>query len=281
MKLKNHFLITLLFVGLLLLICNNPSFASSDLALRNLDYNVTLNYDGSANVTETWDIEIEDTNTLFKTFEIDKTKYSEITNVSLVETTKGLNKSFSQIYTEKYHVDKDCFYALINSKGQFEIAWGVHEDDDYARRTFKINYTIIDAVKNYTDCSEFYWQFISTKSTIPAKNVTGTITLPTEVINDEDFRVWAHGPLNGNIYKTSNNIAKFEVSSLSSRTMLETRIVTPTYVFEENTNTSQEAKLNTILSQEQKWADEANKQREAIAKRRKIMIIRSYCISCF
>ena len=269
MKLKKY-IFSILFLFALAFLFNTTVYAG-DLELRTLNYDVTLNADGSAYVTEEWDISIEDTNTLFKTFEIDETKYSGITNVSLIETTKGINKSFTQIYKEKYHVDKDCFYALTNSKGQFEIAWGVHEDDDYARRSFKMSYTIIDAVKNYLDASEFYWQFISTESAIPANNVTGTITLPTNVINNEDFRVWAHGPLNGNITKTSNNTVTFEVENLSSNTMLEARVVTPTYVFSNNNNTSSEKKLEYILNQEQKWADEANKKREAIARNRKII----------
>ena len=263
MKLKKYIL-SIIFIFALFLLWNTSVYAG-DLELRNLNYEVTLNSDGSANVKELWDISIEDTNTLFKTFEIDKTKYSGITNVSLVETTNGANKSFTQIYQEKYHVDKDCFYALVNSKGQFEVAWGVNEDNKYARRSFEMSYTIIDAVKNYADCSEFYWQFISTKSAIPSRKITGTITLPTNVINNEDFRVWAHGPLNGNITKTSSNSCTFEIENLSSNTMLEARVVTPTYIFPNNTNTSSTSKLNSILSQEQKWAEEANQKRESIA----------------
>ena len=269
MKLKRVVFIFIIFLLLFSIKC----FASSDLELNTLNYNVTLNSDGTAYITETWDISIEDTNTLFKTFEIDNSKYSGITNVSVVETTNGINKSFFQIYQEKYHVNKDAFYALVNSKGQFEIAWGVSEDDSYARRTFNISYTIKDAVKNYSDCSEFYWQFISDESAIPAEKVTGTITLPTNVINTDDFRVWAHGPLNGNISKTSNNTASFEVDNLRSHTMLEARIVTPTYVFSNNQNTSSSSKLSYILSQEQKWADEANKKREAEARMQLIIKI--------
>lgn len=268
MKLKKY--IGCLFFLFTLFLMGNIAVYASDLELRNLNYNVTLNADGTADVTEIWDIAIEDTNTLFKTFELDNSKYSGITNVSLIETTNGIRKNFSRINTEKYHVDKDCFYALINSKKQFEIAWGVHEDDSYARRKFEISYTIQDAVKNYADASEFYWQFISTESAIPARYVTGTITLPTNVLVAEDFRVWAHGPLNGNIVKTSNSTVTFEVENLSSKTMLEARVVTPTYVFATNDNVSSENKLDFILAQEKTWADEANKKRELIAKKQKL-----------
>ena len=33
--------------------------------MNNLDYNVTLNKDGSMNITETWDVYVKNTGTLF------------------------------------------------------------------------------------------------------------------------------------------------------------------------------------------------------------------------
>lgn len=260
MKIKKYiFIIAFLFS--IFFLCNNKVYAGN-LELKNLNYDVKLNEDGTANVTEIWDISIKNTNTLFKTFEIDTSKYTKINDVLVTETTKGESKKFKEIYTEKYHVNKDCFYALINSNRKFEIAWGVNEDNTSARRTFEINYTIVDAIKNYNDCSEFYWQFISTQSNIPANKVTGIITLPTSVTNINDLKVWAHGPLNGNIKRGSNNTIEFSVENLNRNTMLEVRVATPTYIFKENDNISVTPKLDSILYQEQVWADEANEKRQ-------------------
>lgn len=256
----------MLFICLfaLTILISNTSKASGGLRLKNLNYDVTLNADGSANVVETWKISIEDTNTLFKTFEVDTSKYKEITDVKVEEVKSSGNVDFTKINQYKYHVDKDCYYALMYN-GKFEIAWGAHAED--TTKTYKISYRIVDAVKNYKDCSEFYWQFISTDSEIPANLVEGTIKLPVAVYNKEDLKVWAHGPLNGNIEIVSNNTVKFEVKNLEENTMLEARIVTPTNIFYENQNQLNVAKLDSILTQEQTWADEANAQRERIAKR--------------
>lgn len=271
------YLFSFIFVFSFLFLFHSSVYAG-DLELSNLEYDVTLNSDGSANITEYWDIEIEDTNTLFKTFEIDNTKYSGIEDVSVVEVSNGIRKIFKQIYQEKYHVDKDCFYALEISNNKFEIAWGVHEDDSYARRKFEINYTVIDAVKNYSDCSEFYWQFISDSSAIPADNVVGNLHLPSKVENTDNLRVWAHGPLNGNIYKYSNDIVKFEVTNLDSKTMLEVRIVTPTGIFMNNYNVSSNEILDSIIAEETEWADEANRRRESAILKQKIV---NFCIITF
>jgi len=268
MKLKKIFFI-FLFLFLSIILFSPKSYAGS-LNLDSLQYDVNLNLDGSADVKETWVIDIRNTNTLFKTFEIDKNKYSEITNVKVVETTNGQNQNFSKRNTWQYHVDEGYYYGLINSKKQFEIAWGVNEN--HATRVFEISYTIIDAVKNYNDCSEFYWQFISTESEIPANKISGTINLPYSNVNIDDIRVWAHGPLNGIISKNSNNKISFEVENLSSNTMLETRVVTPTDVFHLNNNISETNKLDSILSQEQTWANEANRKRESIKNARYLII---------
>ena len=266
-KICNKILLTIIvFIGIILI--SNTSKAG-DLRLRSLDYKVQLNSDGTADVTENWRIYIEDTNTLFKTFEIDSSKYKEITDVKVEEIKSSGNVDFRRINVEKYHVDKNCFYALRNSKGRFEIAWGAHAED--VTKTYEISYKIVDAVKNYADCSEFYWQFVSTESEIPASKVTGTIILPYAVLNKEDLKTWAHGPLNGNIKIDSEKQVSFEVEDFKANTMLEARVVTPNHIFANNINKVNTNKLQSILDQEQKWADEANRKREEIRKRQEMM----------
>lgn len=258
------FIIT--FISILIL--TNVSKASGGLRLKNLNYDVTLNTDGSANIVEIWKISIEDTNTLFKTFEVDKSKYKEITDVKVEEIKSSGNVNFKKINQYKYHVDKNCYYALMN-KGNFEIAWGAHAED--TTKTYKISYKVVDAVKNYNDCSEFYWQFISNKSEIPANYIKGIINLPKEVLQEDDLKVWAHGPLNGNIRKLSKGKVEFEVEDLEENTMLEARVVTPNSIFSLNENIKSQNQLDTILMQEQKWADEANDKRQKIIEERENM----------
>ena len=73
MKRKKKILITSIFLLLFMFFVNIESRASSDnkLFLNDLDFEVNVNSDGSMDVTEYWDIEVEDTNTLFKTFKTD------------------------------------------------------------------------------------------------------------------------------------------------------------------------------------------------------------------
>ena len=132
-------LITLTFLILFIILGNNKSNAGS-LYLNDLDFNAQINQDGSMNVTETWDISISETNTLFKTFKTDKSKYTSITNVQVSEITGGTEKKFTGVNSLMYHVTKDCYYGLTNSDGNFEIAWGVGLDDSSATKKYKISY---------------------------------------------------------------------------------------------------------------------------------------------
>lgn len=157
---KRKFLISLFTALLLLFILNLPTFASGDLYLNTLNFNATINEDGSMDVTENWDIEIEDTNTLYKTFNIDKKRYSQITNVSVKDVTRGANQNFTQSPTWKYHMGKGTYYGGLNEDGKFEIAWGVGLDSSSATKRYQISYRVVDCVKKCNDYAELYWQFV-------------------------------------------------------------------------------------------------------------------------
>lgn len=262
-KLKKIFIFLFFLLGTLFI--SNISEASSGLELKNLNYDIRLNADGSMDITETWKIKIEDTNTLFKTFELDSSAYKGFTNVEVYEIDSNGNKiEFNRINEEMYHVTKGSYYALTNSKGKYEIAWGVSVKNK--TKTYEIKYRVLDCIKTYKDCSEVYWKLISTDSSIPADKVTGTIKLPQKVLSINDLRAWAHGPLNGNISIDSKDTVSFEVEYLDANTLLEVRIVTlDTSIFTGATQINK-SKIDSILSEEQELADKANKQREEYQK---------------
>lgn len=226
----------------------------------NFDVDVMLN--GDMIVEETWDIDINETNTLFKNFIVDKEKFSDITDVRVSRIQNGQEIFLSQIYEEQYHVDPECFYALyIKNGSKFEIAWNVGLDNSSATRTYKIYYTVKNAVKVYNDCTELYWQFVGTENEIDGDKVTGTIKIPYNSLDIDKVRVWAHGPLNGDIKKISNNEVYFTLPSLSSGRMVEIRIVTDEDIYSTD-NHVRVNKLDSILKEETVWADKANKERE-------------------
>ena len=82
--------------------------------LDHIDYQVSLQEDGSMKVTETWNMEIGQTNTLVRNFNI-SSKFGEIKDVTIKDL--DTNQYFQQIDRQMYHVTNNCFYALpINEK---------------------------------------------------------------------------------------------------------------------------------------------------------------------
>ena len=262
MKTVKKLLISICFMFLFIILTTIKSNASSDLHLNELAFDASINTDGSMNVTETWDIKIKDTNTLFKTFKTDMSKYSDITNVQVLEITNGSTRNFTKINTLMYHVTKDSYYGMINDDGNFEIAWGVGLDDSSATKKYKISYTVEDAITKYSDYAELYWQFVGSDFEVSADKITGTITLPSQAQSKDDIKVWGHTEdLNGEIYVTDLDEISFELDGFNSGRYVEIRTLFPTSMIVSTSRIHDVNILNDVIEEETVWANEANIKR--------------------
>lgn len=262
-KTIKNLLTILIFLFAFLIIGNVKSMASGDLFLNQLNFDAKINYDGSMDVVETWNIDIEETNTLYKTFKTDSTKYSGITNVQVSDITNGTQKSFKEINTLMYHVTKDCYYGMKNDDGDFEIAWGVGLDNSSATRKYQISYTVEDAVEKYSDYAQLYWQFVGEDFEISSSKITGTITLPTDAKNKDQIKVWGHTEdLNGEIYAREQNKIIFEVNNFRAGRYVEVRTLFPTDMIISSTRGDENKTiLDEVVEEETIWANEANSRR--------------------
>ena len=284
MKIKKLFFIAIISFLLILLGTTN---SHASLYLNSIDFNAQINSDGSMDVVETWNIDVSDTNTLYKTFKRDKSKYSSLKNINVKEITPGNEKNFLETNKWAYHLQKGYFFGGINESNEYEIAWGVSIDSNTTRK-YQISYTVVDAIKKYGDCSELYWQFIGNQFEVDAKKITGKITLPGVVENKEDIKVWGHTDfLNGEIYVTDNKTVEFNVNKYISNTYVEVRIVMPNYLFPTISSTSSLDKIDEIVKEETKWAEAANERRarrdnqmKAISNWRCNNIISYGCVFC-
>lgn len=262
-------LFILIFAIFTILLLTTKSNAS--LYLNNLDFYAEIDKNGDMQVTETWDISVSDTNTLYKTFKLDNSKYSNITNVQVSEVGKG---NFTKTNTWAYHLTKNHYFGGINNDGDFEIAWGVGLDNSSATNTYKISYTVEDVIAKYNDCAEMYWQFVGDDFEVNASKITGTIKLPSNVSSREDIKVWGHvKTLNGEIYATSNDTVEFSLEDYDSGNYVEIRIAMPTDIIETAKRTYNKNVLSDIIEEETKWADEANKTRERTQRIKTIVAI--------
>lgn len=265
---KNKKIIFILIFAIIILL-GLTTKSNASLYLNNLDFYAEIDTNGNMNVTETWNIRISNTNTLYKTFELDENKYSGITNVQVSEVGRG---AFTETDEWAYHLTKDYYFGGINDDGKFEISFGVGLDDSTATNTYKISYTVVDAIKKYDDCAELYWQFLGSDAAIDASKITGTIKLPSEADSKEDIRVWGHvETLNGEIYVTSTDTVEFSLDNYISGNYVEVRIAMPSEMIETAERTYNKNVLPSIIEEETEWANEANVRRERKQRNEKII----------
>mgnify|MGYP001044303596 FL=1 len=265
---KNKKIIFILIFAIIILL-GLTTKSNASLYLNNLDFYAEIDINGNMNVTETWNIRISNTNTLYKTFELDENKYSGITNVQVSEVGRG---DFTETDEWAYHLTKDYYFGGINDDGKFEISFGVGLDDSTATNTYKISYTVVDAIKKYDDCAELYWQFLGSDAAVDASKITGTIKLPSEADSKEDIRVWGHvETLNGEIYVTSTDTVEFSLDNYISGNYVEVRIAMPSEMIETAERTYNKNVLPSIIEEETEWANEANARRERKQRNEKII----------
>lgn len=262
MKNARRMLYILIFSIMFIILGTVKSNAGS-LELKNLDFDVHINNDGSMDVTETWNIHIYQTNTLYKSFKTDSSKYSGITDVQVKEITAGSESIFKKTNEWAYHVTKGYYYGTENEDGDFEIGWGVGLDNTSATKTYEISYKVQDAITKYNDYAELYWQFVGKDFEVSANKITGTIYLPSNVSNKEDIKVWGHTEdLNGTIYATDLNKIEFELNNFRSGRYVEVRTLFPTELINSSGRTKNKEILQTAINEETKWANDANARRE-------------------
>jgi len=250
--------------SLIFIILGTIKSNAGSLYLNDLKFEAQINADGSMDVTETWDIDIRSTNTLYKTFKTDSSKYSGIENVTVKElTSTGAEQSFLKTNEWAYHVTKGYYYGTENEDGDFEIGWGVGLDTSSATRKYEISYTVKDAITKYNDYAELCWQFIGKDFEISANTISGVIYLPSSVQNKEDIKVWGHTEgLNGTIYATDTNKIEFNLNNFRSGRYVEIRTLFPTNFISVTGRIKNVDILESAVKEETKWANKANAKRD-------------------
>ena len=227
----------------------------------SINIDAKINTDGSMTVTENiyWDIE-DSLNGLYRDI--------------LIENKSNELNSASDILVSEVFVDGLRFYysptTLQNGdNGKYninEIDGGkqikIFTPSLNEMKTTSITYTLRDVIVKYNDIAELYWNFIGSGWEYGIDNVSIKITVPGL---PKTLKVFGHGPLNGYSEITESNTVTLVVNDLRSkeqvdaRVLLDNTLVSPKKVVEQN-------KLESILTEEAKLAEQANFKRE-LAKR--------------
>lgn len=154
-------------------------------------------------------------------------------------------------------------YNLVN---QGEIAhFKIFERSRNEDKTFIIKYTFRDAVTKYNDIAEFNRVMIDPNWTISMNNVLISFTLP-EGAQNEELKVFGHGPLTGESKIIDASHVEFSSEYLAPYSSIETLVLFPTKLVPQSSNVVSKDALPGILANEKALADEANMERDEAKK---------------
>ena len=192
------------------------------------------------------------------------------TNIEII-SVKGIKKTSND-------------FAILNDSGDIFTEVGSASKGDYGHyiitdidnginikiynpskkeRLFYIEYIVKNMAIKHNDVGEIgYNIFTSLKE--PVSNINVKFIVPN---NKKTIKVWGHGPLTGETSIVSSNEVLLKLDYLESYEGLDIRLVFDRNVLSESLKLDNEDVLNTIIEEETKKADDANKIREEERKK--------------
>lgn len=258
MKRSLHRVLCFLLVMLMIPMFSLTALAADDsVVLKAVHFDIALHEDGSAYVTETKEFvysgDREFTRYVFNSFFAGPRVFSDW-QVSIDGTP------LSQLDKPDNDNRPENTFAVENGDGENNI-YIYYRQKDSGTRVFQVSYRVENAVKLYSDVAEFSWNLTSKNGDVSdVSRLTATLIVP-EVSVAEEFRIWAHGPLNGTFLKQTDGSAVLEIDNVAFGTLVDIRCTLPVDCFTGGWEQQGEG-LDKILAEEKELADSANAQRE-------------------
>ncbi len=146
---------------------------------------------------------------------------------------------------------------------------------DNKKTAFLITYRLKRVVVLHSDVAELYWNFITPNDYDDINNIKVQVLLPNSD-NSDNFRIWAHGDLSGEINKLENNkgalaaINHMDASStLDIRMTFDKNLITDESTIKKDSYST----LDDIIAIEEERAEIANNLREELKAKRRFGII--------
>ncbi len=258
-SIRSPFIISLLLIFLLL--SAHPVQADKTYSIESVIIDAQLNPDGSINITEkrTYDFK---GSFHWATYTLPTENTGGVADFSLGEEGQPYSKSSEE---------REGTYQYKENSSSISVKWFF--DSQNESRTFVLSFRILDVVKAYQDAAVLYYKFIGTGWDRPTGDVLVTVRTP-EWIKREQVKAWAHGPLWGTVEILDNGSVIGKVQSLPKNTFWEIRALYPNYLFPQIGDVSSDQVILTIVSEETRWAEEANLRREECIKKQETMKVR-------
>lgn len=191
----------------------------------------------------------------------------ELIKIKAIEVDKNVN--FDYLYK-----NGDEFVEALSSSngiyGQYVVTKNVHGESyriynpsTAGKRGFYIEYIIKDLAVVHNDIAEIYWNLFTNEQIENIKNLEMVVNIPN---NENEIRVWGHGPLNGETNIINKNKLQYKIKDLPASRSIDIRFVFDKDVINKSLKKTNISALDKILEVENKRADETNAEREQAKK---------------
>ncbi len=128
---------------------------------------------------------------------------------------------------------------------------------------FKISYILKDVIVAHEDVAEIYWTFIGENYDDRINDLQIRVNLPSKDYTN-NFRIWAHGEMTGEIKAIDNQMIEAKVRELPAKSSVDIRSTFDLALINKNilAKKTNDQALKQIIEVETKRADEANQERQ-------------------
>ena len=254
---KGYIRLLFSFILIILLLPGVQARASNRyLEASKFDLTVDIKDNGDARVVENITFRFDGSfNGVLRDIAYDRTSGIEDIQVQLKE-----NGSLTE-FTEGYSGSSGT-YELEDTGSLAKLK--IYEESSDEEKTIVVSYTLKNVAEKYNDIGILNRKIIDTGWDITLNNINITITIPEGATKDK-LKVFAHGPLTGTSTIVDNRTFDFTVPSVNGQ-FVETLVIFPPELLPNSTNVFAKDQLPTILENEGKLADIANKEREEAQK---------------
>ncbi len=200
--------VLIILVGLCLLLSISAAFAAED-GIAAIRVYVTLHADGSADITEIWEI-----NNVYKGTEyykaLNNVGKNTVSNLTVTDDRGVQYQTLRSWNTDASFAEKANKCGIATTDEGYELCWGISEMGD---RTYTITYRLAGLVKHYSDADGFYHRFISDGMTSAPKVAEVFITLEGMPLSADNCQIWAMG-YQGEVQFYDKGISAFSNTAL-------------------------------------------------------------------
>lgn len=151
--------------------------------------------------------------------------------------------------TNKAYNGENGVYTEENSNKEYQLK--IYSPSQNENKTFQVNYILKNVCVAHKDVGELYYNFIGGEWECTIKKLTIDIWLPN---NQEEVKVWGHGPDNGVSEIVDNTHVRLQVNNVATGKYVAARVVFDKSNIANTTKISEIEALDIIYEDEEQIA---------------------------